>query len=241
MLRSERLQSGYKAVKFVSRATMLLALILIMALGSNSVLADFESGRAAYEAGDFRGAREQWLSLAEAGDANAQAALGSLHIHGEGVPVDFREALKWTQLAANQGDVTGQFNMGSMHAGGLGVEKNFGEAARWFHLAAEQYDAPSRFNLAILYSRGRGVARNDIQAVYMYNTAAVIAGTPEIGLHDMAEEAERMAISMMITMDQAAIKEAHRRSKEFEQRYLKHYMAGYFERRRNGEILPQNP
>ena len=228
-------------MKFVSRATMLLALILITALGSNSALADFESGRAAYEAGDFRGAREQWLSLAEAGDANAQAALGSLHIHGEGVPVDFREALKWTQLAANQGDVTGQFNMGSMHAGGLGVEKDFGEAARWFHLAAEQYDAPSRFNLAILYSRGLGVARNDIQAVYMYNTAAVIAGTPEIGLHDMAEEAERMALSMMMTMDQKAIKEAHRRSKEFEQRYLKHYMKGYFERRRSGKTPSQDP
>ena len=42
----------------------------------------------------------------------------------------------------------------------------------------------------------------------MYNTAAVIAGTPEIGLHDMAEEPERMALSMMMTMEPAAIKEA---------------------------------
>jgi len=75
----------------------------------------------------------------------------------------------------------------------------------------------------------------------MYNTAAVIAGTPEIGLHDMAAEAERMAISLMITMDRAAIKEAHRRSKEFEQRYLKYYMMGYFERRRSGETPPQDP
>ena len=74
-------------------------------------------------AGDFRAAREQWQALAEAGDATAKAALGSLYIHGEGVPVDNREALKWTRLAAEQGDLTGQFNMGSIHAGGFGVEK----------------------------------------------------------------------------------------------------------------------
>jgi hypothetical protein len=223
------------------------ALILVMAAGaagaagSAPALADFEAGRAAYEQGDFSTAREQWQAPAEAGDATAQAALGSLYIHGEGVRIDYREALKWTQLAADQGDVTGQFNMGSMHAGGLGVEKDFSEAARWFHLAAEQYDAPSRFNLAIFYSRGLGVDRDDTRAVYMYNTAAVIAGTPEIGLHGMAEEAERMALSMMMTMEPAAIKEAHRRSKEFEKRYLKHYMKGYFERRRSGKTPPQEP
>jgi len=212
-----------------------------LAIGSAPVLADFAAGRAAYEQGDFRAARDHWLAPAEAGDATAQAALGSLYIHGEGVPIDYPEALKWTQLAAEQGDVTGQFNMGSMHAGGLGVEKDFSEAARWFHLAAEQYDAASRFNLAILYSRGLGVARDDAQAVYMYNTAAVIAGAPEIGLQDLAEEAERMALGMMMTMDPAAIKEAHRRSKEFEQRYIKYYMKSYFERRRSGETVPQEP
>lgn len=220
---------------------LLSALAVALVIGSAPAVADFAAGRAAYEQGDFRTAREQWQAPAEAGDATAQAALGSLYIHGEGVPIDYREALKWTQLAAEQDDVTGQFNMGSLHAGGLGVEKDFSEAARWFHLAAEQYDAPSRFNLAILYSRGLGVARDDTRAVYMYNTAAVIAGTPEIGLHDMAEEAERMALSMMMTMEPAAIKEAHRRSKEFEQRYLNHYMKGYFERRRSDETPPQEP
>jgi TPR repeat protein len=185
-----------------------MALALALMARSAPVLADFDAGRAAYEKGDFRAAREQWQALAEAGDATAQAALGSIYIHGEGVSIDYREALKWTQATAEQGEVTGQFNMGSIHAGGLGVEKDFSEAARWFHLAAEQYDTMSRFNLAILYSRGLGVARNDAQAVYMYNTAAVIAGTPEIGLHDMAAEAERMNLSMMMTMDQKEIQEA---------------------------------
>lgn len=225
----------------VTRACMLVALMLAVVIGGAPAVADFAAGRAAYEQGDFRAAREQWQALAEAGDAAAQAALGSLYIHGEGVPIDYRQALKWTLAAAEQGEVTGQFNMGSIHAGGLGVEKDLAEAARWFHLAAEQYDAMSRFNLAILYSRGLGVARNDAQAVYMYNTAAVIAGTPEIGLHDLAAEAERMALSMMMTMDQLEIQEAHARSKDFEERYLKHYLKGYFERRRSGDEAAQEP
>ncbi len=223
------------------RAGMLTVLMLALVLPGAPAVADFAAGRAAYEQGDFRAAREQWRALAETGDATAQAALGSLYIHGEGVPIDYREALKWTQLAAEPGTVTGQFNMGSIHAGGLGVEKDFAEAARWFLLAAEQYDAISRFNLAILYSRGLGLARDDVQAVYMYNTAAVIAGTPEIGQHELSEEAERMALTLMMTMDRQSIQEAHERSKDFQRRYLKYYLKGYFERKRGSEEAPQKP
>ncbi|MDP6588462.1 MAG: tetratricopeptide repeat protein [Alphaproteobacteria bacterium] len=216
---------------------MALALIL----SSAAVRADFAAGKAAYEAGDFVAAREHWLASAEAGDAVAQAALGSLYIHGEGVAVDYREGLKWTRAAAEQGDVTGQFNMGSIYAGGLGVEKDFAEAGRWFHLAAEQNDAVSRFNLAILYSRGLGVARDDIEAVYMLNTAAIIAGTPEIAQHELAREAERMALNLMMTMDQEAIEEVHARSKEFERHYLDDYMKGYIGRGRAAEKAPREP
>ena len=75
----------------------------------------------------------------------------------------------------------------------------------------------------------------------MYNTAAVIAGTPEIGLHDLAGEAERMALNLMMTMDQQTIREAHARSKDFEARYLKNYLRGYVERKRSDEEAQQEP
>ncbi len=222
------------------RAAMMAALMaLALVVGSAPTAADFATGKAAYEQGDFSAARAQWQGLAEGGAAAAQAALGSLYIHGEGVAVDYSEALKWTKAAAGQGDVTGQFNMGSIYAGGLGVERDYGEAARWFHLAAEQYDAMSRYNLAILYSRGLGVEHDDTKAVYMLNSAAIIAGTPEIGLHELARDAERLALNLMMTMDQQAIQAAHKRSKEFEQHYLQFYLKGYFERRRGATETPQ--
>ena len=205
------------------------------------VLADFASGRAAYERGNFHAAREEWEALAKAGDAAAQAALGGLYINGEGVPIDYGEAVHWTRRAAEQGEVSGQFNMGSIYAGGFGVERDYGEAAHWFRLAAEQNDAISRYNLAILYSRGLGVARDDIEAVYMLNTASIIAGTPEIAQHELAAEAERLALNMMMTMSRSDIDEAHARSKKFERYYVQHYLKSYFHRPASGETAPQEP
>ncbi len=212
-------------------------LALVLAFSAAPAWADFAAGRTAYEQGDFRTAREQWSALAEAGDATAQAALGSLYIHGEGVPIDYGAALKWMRLAAEQGEVTGQFNMGSIYAGGLGVERDYSEAARWFRLAGEQYDAISRYNLALLYSRGLGVERDDGEAVFLLNTTAIIAGTPEIGLRELAGEAEHLALNLMMTMNQDDIQEAHDRSKQFEAAYIKYYLKFYFD----GKNAPQEP
>jgi hypothetical protein len=225
----------------VRKLSACLALGLALVLIAAPALADFASGQAAYERGDFREAREQWQALAEAGDAEAQAALGSLYIQGEGVSVDYGEALRWTRLAAEQGDVTGQFNMGTIYAGGLGVEQDYAEAARWFHAAAAQNDAISRYNLAILYSRGLGVAQDDVEAVYMLNSAAIIAGTPEIGQPELAAEAERFALTMMMTMSREEIAEAHARSKDFERYYVGDYLKNYFGRRQGGEKAPPEP
>jgi TPR repeat protein len=41
--------------------------------------------------------------LAERGDVRAQNNLGILYDHGQGVPQDFAEALKWYRLAAEKG------------------------------------------------------------------------------------------------------------------------------------------
>ncbi len=228
-------------MKWLSRTLAAALLAIVLVLPGAPAWADFAAGRAAYEQGDFRTAREHWIALVEAGDATAQAALGSLYIHGEGVPTDYQEALKWTRMAAEQGDITGQFNLGSIYAGGLGVERDYAEAAYWFRLAGDQYDSMSRYNLAILYSRGLGVERDDGEAVFLLNTTAIIAGTPEIGLNELAGEAEHLALNLMMTMNQEDIQEAHERSKEFEAEYLKYYMEYYFNRKKAAENAAEEP
>jgi len=221
------------------KGTLLVAALMVLSVPP--VLADFASGRAAYERGDFHAAHEHWQALANVGESAAEAALGSLYIHGQGVPIDYDEALYWTRRAAEQGEVTGQFNMGSIYAAGLGVERDYREAAHWFHLAAEQNDAISRYNLAILYARGLGVTRDDIEAVYMLNTTSIIAGTPEIAQHELAAEAERLALNMMMTMSRDDIDKAHTRSKEFERYYLQQYLKGYFGRPASADNARQEP
>ena len=210
------------------RAVLFAAALLAaaaLAPGTAPAFADWDAGRAAFERGDAAGALRAWKPLAEAGDARAQAALGSLYIRGEGIAADYGEALKWTRRAALQGDVTGQFNMGTLYAGGLGVARDYAAAARWFARAAAQDDAASRFNLGVLHARGLGVERDDAEALFLLSTATIIAGDPEAGLQDIAAAAEHYAYVVMMTMEEAQIQRATERARAWEKEFLRRYLA----------------
>ena len=80
-----------------------IMLAFLMALFSPVVAQDFQKGFAAYKAGDYATALQEWTPLAEAGDEVAQYNLGIMYENGEGVPQDYKEAVKWYRLAAEQG------------------------------------------------------------------------------------------------------------------------------------------
>ena len=73
-------------------------LALLMTISSPVAAQDYEKGSAAYEAGDYATALQEWMPLAEAGDANAQFRLGFMHYLGKGVPKDYADAGKWYRL-----------------------------------------------------------------------------------------------------------------------------------------------
>ncbi len=100
--------------------------------------ADFDKGLAAYENGDFKVALNEWVPLAEEGDAKAQAALGEMHDFGNGVKQDYKLAAKWYRLAAEQGDAESQYHLGVMHDNGDGISQDYKLAAKWYRLAAAQ-------------------------------------------------------------------------------------------------------
>ena len=83
--------------------TVILA--FLMTLSSPVAAQDFQKGVAAYNAGDYATAVQEWTPLAEAGDEVAQYNLGVMYDNGLGVPQDPKEAVKWYRLAAEQGDV----------------------------------------------------------------------------------------------------------------------------------------
>ena len=208
-----------------ARWTLAALVAAALALGIGPAAADWNEGQAAFERGDIGAALEAWRPLAEAGDARAQAALGSLYISGRGVAVDHAEALRWTQLAADQGDVTGQFNMGTIYAGALGVERDYAAAAEWFGRAAEQDDAASRFNLGVLYARGLGVPKDDEEAIFMLSTATIIAGDPEANLQEIGAAAENYAYIVMMTMEESELTRALKRTRVWEKDFLRRYLS----------------
>ena len=54
---------------------------------------------------------------------------------GEGVPQDYKEAVKWYTKAAEQGDVDAQYNLGLMYYNGEGVPKDLVQAYAWYDVA----------------------------------------------------------------------------------------------------------
>ena len=99
--------------------------------------ADFDDGMAAYERGEYSVALEEFVALAEQGDANAQAMLGGMYSTGRGVPRNYVEAVKWANLAAEQGHAESQFSLAMSHAFGLGgLEIDVVEAYKWAAIAA---------------------------------------------------------------------------------------------------------
>ncbi len=98
----------------------------------------FARGLAAYDGGDYRTAFEEWRALAEAGDAEAQTALASLHLSGQGTPANPARAVHWYRRAAEQGDAVAQQNLGDLHGRGVGVGRDLVSAYVWLSLAADQ-------------------------------------------------------------------------------------------------------
>ncbi|MBP0118666.1 MAG: sel1 repeat family protein, partial [Candidatus Nitrotoga sp.] len=97
--------------------------------------------------------------------------------NGQGVPQDFKEAVKWYRLAAEQGHALAQFNLGGVYDKGRGVAKDYKEAVRWYKLAAEQGDVDAQYNLGYMYAKGQGVLQDYIYAHMWFNLASMRGDT----------------------------------------------------------------
>jgi TPR repeat protein len=98
-------------------------------------------GYQSYLKGDYSAAYNEWLPLAELGDAEAQYNLGVMYDEGAGMEQDLAAAAGWYRKAAEQGFMDAQTNLGIMYYHGQGVGRDHAEAARWFRQAASQGDS----------------------------------------------------------------------------------------------------
>ena len=110
-------------------------------------------------------------AAAEAGNPQAQTALGCLYDTGQGVPQDLAVAAAWYRKSAENGYVVGQFNLAEMLRDGAGVAQSDEEAFAWYSQAAMQGYAKAMYNLAMMYVQGEGVPRDHTMA-YVWLTLA---------------------------------------------------------------------
>lgn len=134
--------------------------------------ADFAKGVAAFDAGDFKAAREFWEPLAEDGDVEATRNLAQLYRLGLGVEKDDAAAFALYKVAAEQGNADAQVNTAYMLLFGKGTELDREEAATWFAKASDQGNARAHYNLALMHEKGIGVTKDEDYAIELYRLAA---------------------------------------------------------------------
>jgi TPR repeat protein len=71
------------------RTLSLLSLTVFALLLTTLAHADFQTGKDAYDRGDYETAFKEWQPLADQGDARAQYRLGAIYHDGQGVPQDY--------------------------------------------------------------------------------------------------------------------------------------------------------
>ena len=119
--------------------TLLTTAVLLFGMGGSS-FADFNDGFDAYNKGDYKTAFNEWKSLAEQGDADAQDKLGLMYENGRGTLKDYKESFKWYHKAAEQGNPSAQQYLGFLYASGYVVTKDLTKAKYWTKKA---YDNPN--------------------------------------------------------------------------------------------------
>lgn len=96
---------------------------------------------------------DEWRTLAEQGNADAQWNMGVRYHTGEGVPQDDAQAVQWFLRAAEQGHVVAQATLGAYYWAGRGVPQDLYKAYFWSVLALAQGDEGSKSRLEGLASQ----------------------------------------------------------------------------------------
>lgn len=118
----------------------------------------------------------EWLGrAAQAGDAESQFQLGSLHDNGLGVRADAGQRNAWWQKAAAQNYAPAQTALGEIYLSGDGVKADPGQAAQYFRAAARSGDAAAALQLARLLRDGRLGSADPVQAMAYFMLAASAA------------------------------------------------------------------
>jgi len=103
--------------------------------------------------GDYKGALEMFLPLANLGDRRAQYQIGKIYyLDRPGINKNYNLAFQWTHKSASQNLPEALHNLGVLYQNGQGVKQNTNMAFTYYTKAAKLNYAPSQ---AVLIAAGK--------------------------------------------------------------------------------------
>jgi len=148
------------------------------AVNNGNALAMFNLGRIYYEGKYIAKNITEGLSLmfdaVELEEPLAYDYIGTLLAKGgEGIDIDYAEAVKFLRKAADKGLKDAQNNLGFLYENGLGVEQNSEKAFLLYQQAATDGNVVALKNLARCYSEGIGITRDSAKVIELYTNTAL--------------------------------------------------------------------
>jgi len=127
-------------------ATIIIAL-MALALTPAPVLAGMKEAKAAYDAKDYKTAFEEYLPLAEAGNAEAQFWIGDMYRFGLGRKQDYNKAVVWFRKSATNGFARVMISLGYMAGKGQGMTLSDKSKICFYEIAAYYGISGGQWNL----------------------------------------------------------------------------------------------
>ena len=150
---------------------LLLCLTVGVAVSARAESPLTAQGLAAFSAGRYAEALDEWQRAAQAGDGHAALYVGLLNDLGRGVPRDSKTARIWYERAAALGNPVAMFNIGALYDSGSGVPRDHVIAADWYRKAADRGVGRAAYALGLMYEAGDGVPNDRDQAVRYFRQA----------------------------------------------------------------------
>lgn len=138
----------------------------------NALEQNYKQGEVLFNRKEYKKAYSLLLDAANQGHSGSQFLIGKMYMLGNGVTLDYIEAMKWYTKAANSGYAPAYNNIGVMYLRGWGVNASATEAMKWYLKAAEQGIAMAQVNIGSLYRIGEGVEKDCAEAIKWYTKAA---------------------------------------------------------------------
>jgi uncharacterized protein len=197
------------------RHLAMAALLAASVLGiSSQSHADLQAGVTKYQAGDYKGALDEWKLLADKNDPNALFNIGQSYRLGRGVAADAKTALDYYMRAATLGHVAAQGNAGTLLYFSEAPLRDRAKAVEWWQKASINGDPRAQYMLGVLHFNGEELPK-DWPRAYALTVLARDSGLQEastaitqmdryLSAEDKAEAAT-LAVSLRSTNAPAAV------------------------------------